>query len=269
MMNIMGAMDVNIAGLGRLKYMPAPKSVEAYFKILKGIEPVHHWNKDDNLLARELYQEAIILDYEFLGWTYHHEVVNGWTEDYIGSLQKAKELGEKAVTLGDPLGHNLLMRVYLLQGQIDKALTEGEEGLAISPNLAEINVLFGETLSIAGRHEEAIERVKKGIRLNPHHPSFYFMLMGACYFGAGMIEKAIEFYERDVQQNPNAMSRSWITLAGLYSQLGRDEEAKKAAKEVHRIVPDYSWEKYGKAFIFKDKEIERKFFDGLRKVGLK
>jgi len=50
---------------------------------------------------------------------------------------------------------------------------------------------------------------------------------------------------------------------------GRNEEAKKAAKEVHRIAQDYNWEKYGKPFIFNDKEVERRFFDGLRKVGLK
>ena len=85
-----------------------------------------------------------------------------------------------------------------------------------------------------------------------------------------MIEEAIESYERDVQLNPNAMMRSWIALAGLYAQLGRSKEAKKAADEVLRITPDYSWEKYGRGVVrFNDKEVEKRFFDGLRKVGLK
>ena len=60
----------------------------------------------------------------------------------------------------------------------------------------------------------------------------------------------------------------WLALAGLYSQVGRDEEAKKADREVHRIALDYAWEKYGKPFRIHDKEVERRFFDGFQKVGL-
>ena len=104
--------------------------------------------------------------------------------------------------------------------------------------------------------------------MNPHHQPWYLNVLGDCYFRAGMIEEAIESYESDAQRAPNTLN-SWLSLAGLYAQLGSDEKAKKAAKKVHRIAPDYSWEKYGKAFIFNDKEVERHFFDGLRKVGLK
>ena len=163
------------------------------------------------------------------------------------------------------------MRVYSLQGQDNKAIAEGEKALAISPNFAELNLTFGETLSTVGRHEEALERVKRGLRLNPHQPPIYFHIAGICYSQAGMIEEAIESFEREIELNPNAiLLRSWMTLASLYAQLGRDEDAKKAAIEVHRIAPDYSWGKYGRgAPKFNDKDIERRFFDSLRKVGLK
>ena len=106
------------------------------------------------------------------------------------------------------------------------------------------------------------------MRLNPHHQPWYFEILAYCYWQAGMLEKAIEMYERVVQLAPN-QGKIWLGLAGLYAQLGRDEEAKKAAEEVRRITPDYSWEKYGKTYKFNDKEVERRFFDGLKKVGLK
>ena len=64
----------------------------------------------------------------------------------------------------------------------------------------------------------------------------------------------------------------WIYLASIYSQLGRVAEAKQAAKEIYRIDPDFSLEKYrggGMVFQFYDKEIERQFLDSLQKVGLK
>ena len=160
------------------------------------------------------------------------------------------------------------MSVYSLQGRIDKAIIEGEKGLVISPNSANLNLLFGNTLSIAGRHEEAISRVRKSMRLNPHHQPAYFGILGICYFRASMNEKAIEYLEKNVQLAPQTL-RPWLELASIYAQLGRDEKAKKAAKEVHRIAPDYTWEKYGKPFIFTDQEVERRFFNGLQKVGLK
>jgi adenylate cyclase len=274
MMNTIRAMEVSVSGLEILQELPTPKSVEAYFKILKAQELVFNRDKGDNLLSRKLIQEAIALDpdygpaYIFLGLTYTNEVVCGWSDNAVGSLGQAEELGKKALTLGGIVGHGLLMRVYSLQGQIDKAIAEGEKGLTISPNFANLNVNYGNTLSIAGRHEEAIERVKKGMRLNPHHQPWYLNILGDCYFRAGMIEEAIESYERDAQRAPNTLN-SWLSLAGLYSQLGREEEAKKAAKAVLRIAPDYSWDKYRRPYIFNDKEVEKRFFDGLRKIGLK
>ena len=276
MMNIMRAMDVSVVGLGMLKDQTIPKSAEAYFKVLKGLELYWHFNKDDNLVAKKLFKEAINLGPEYglafdlLGWTYYHEVMTGWSDNPSESLRQAEQFGKKAITLGDNLGHGLLTGVYSLQALIDKAIEEGEKGLAISPGSATLNVLFGIPLTIAGRHEEAIERVKKAIRLNPHHLPWYFDILGACYLHAGINEKAIESYETYLRLLPNTL-HSWLALAGLYAQLGCDEEAKKAAKEVHRIAPDYTWNKYGKPFHsgFHDKEIERKYYDALQKIGLK
>jgi adenylate cyclase len=133
MMNITRSMDSSLVGPKRLKEMHTPQSVEAYFKILKGLDLAYHFNKDDNLLARELYQEAMSLDpeyghaYEFLGWTYHHEAVFGWSDDWAGSLRQAEKFGEKAIALGDTLAHELLMRVYSLQGKNNKAIAEAEK----------------------------------------------------------------------------------------------------------------------------------------------
>lgn len=275
MVNIMRAMEVSVVGIRILEDQPTPQCVEAYLKILKALELVFHWNMDDNLSARKLYEEAIGLDPEYgpayvlLGFTYYHEAYRGWCDDPAGSLEKAKELGKKATTHGGSLGHMLLMSVYERQGGYDRSIAEAEKGLALNPNSADFNAVFAVTLMNTGKYKEAIKRVKKAIRLNPHHPPWVLTILGGCYLRAGMNEEAIEVYERDIKQAPDTL-HSWLSLASLYAQMGRDEEAKKAAEEVHRIAPDYSWGKYGKVFYrFNDKEIERKFFDGLHKFGLK
>jgi TolB-like protein len=102
MVNIMQAMQLKVAGLAILESQPPPPSIEAYLKILKGIEHVYRWTKEDNMLGRKLYEEAIELNpeyasaYTLLGWTYHHDVSFGWSESPDESLKKAEELANKA-----------------------------------------------------------------------------------------------------------------------------------------------------------------------------
>ena len=60
-------------------------------------------------------------------------------------------------------------------------------------------------------------------------------------------------------------------LAPIYSQLGREAEARQTVKEIYKIAPVYSWEKYWsqQSCTFNDKEVDRRFLDSLQKVGLK
>jgi tetratricopeptide (TPR) repeat protein len=273
MMNIMRTMEVKVAGLGMAEYQASPNSVEAYLKILKAIELVYRWNKDDNALARKLYEEAIVLDseygpaYELLGWTYCHEATFGWADDHLKSYAKAEELGKKAISLGGTLGHMLLMSVYDMQGQREKALAEGEKALAILPNSANLNILFSRVLTNVGRFEEAITRAKRAMRLNPHHRPWYYYFLGRSYFSAGKNEEALEAFQ---SISPKRVL-TWIYLASIYSQLGRETEARQAAEEIYKIAPDYSYEKYwGKhSWDFYDKEVNRRFLESLENVGLK
>ena len=107
MMSIMQAMEVSLAGIGAFENQPISKSVEAYLKLLKGLELVFRWTKDDNLMARKLYQEAIDIDPEYgsayaqVGWTYVWGAFRGWSDDPDGALVKAGELGKKAISLGN------------------------------------------------------------------------------------------------------------------------------------------------------------------------
>ena len=163
----------------------------------------------------------------------------------------------------------MLMIVYNLQNQNEKALAEGEKAFAILPNSSDLNLAFARVLACVGRYEEAITRVKRAMRLNPRHPPWVYTVLGSCYRIAGRFEEAIDAYEREIMLAPDTLL-PWLSLAGLYALLGLEKEAKKATEEVHRIAPDYSWEKYGKmVYQFHDKEIEKRFFDGLRKCGLK
>ncbi len=59
-------------------------------------------------------------------------------------------------------------------------------------------------------------------------------------------------------------------LAGTYSELGRDEEARAELAELFGIEPKFSLQHAAKAYkLFKNQEETERFVDALRKAGLK
>ncbi|MHC4792540.1 MAG: tetratricopeptide repeat protein, partial [Planctomycetota bacterium] len=272
MVNIMQAMQLKIAGLGILENKPTPSSVEAYFKILKALELVYRWTKEDNAQGRKLYEEAIELDpeyastYRLLGWTHLHDVNNGWSEDPGKSLEKAEELANKAFSLGDDGVYHLLASRYLKKGQPIKAIAIGEKGLAINPNWANYLAVFAPILSSVGRYEEAIVLIKKAIRLNPHHPPWYLWFAGEVFWDAKRYDEAVPVFKKYIELTNDIWG--YLFLIDVYIHLNREKEAQQIANEVVKKYPDFSIEKYVEPAGFDKQEDKRIIIKSLHKVGL-
>ena len=119
----------------------------------------------------------------------------------------------------------------------------------------------------ACRPEEAIGLIKKAMRLDPHYPFVYLCYLGHSYYLAGQIEEAIAALKRAIARNPDYLS-SYRWLAAIYSELGREEEARTAVAEILRISPLSSIEFSRKSIPYKDPPILERCIDALRKAGL-
>jgi adenylate cyclase len=129
-------------------------------------------------------------------------------------------------------------------------------------------VWLGAIFNFAGRPEEVIGVVEKALRLNPHDPFFYLFNLGFACRVTGRHEEAVTALQRACTLNPEFLFPH-IHLAALYSELGREEEARAEAAEVLRISPDYSLEVVQQILPFKDQAELERLLDGLRKAGLK
>jgi tetratricopeptide (TPR) repeat protein len=196
-----------------------------------------------------------------------HDVRFGWSDSRDKSIQKAEELATKAISCGDNTTYPLLSIVFLMKGELDKALAVGEKALRLNPNQVNANAMFSIVLNAKGRREEAIAMMKKAIRLNPHHPPWYFGVLGYIYFVAGQYEESIPAYGKYLKSSPKNLSAR-IFLTASYSFLGREKEAHEMATEILRIDPKFSIEKYAKLLGVKDKETLNSIFDALHKAGL-
>jgi len=150
----------------------------------------------------------------------------------------------------------------------DKAIAEGERGIALNPSGADVHQWYAATLTFMGRPEEAILLFEKAIRLNPFGPSRYFMGYGHALRYTGRFEEAVSAYKKAIKREPNNFL-AHLLLAATYSMMGRGKEAQSEAEEVRRLNPKFSVDYYAKVSPYKDQAETDKITDALRKAGLK
>jgi adenylate cyclase len=232
-------------------------------------------NKQDNDLARHLFEEATALDpkyyspYVNLGWTYFFDARFGWSDSPAKSFKKAFELAQKALAINESIadGHSLLGSIYLVMRQHDKAVAEGERAVALNPNGALTYSNFAGILGCAGRWEESVQYAKKSVRLNPRCGLTDYWILGRAYFMTGHYDESIATWKKALKVNPDFIL-AHLYLAECYSSMGRDEEASIAGKEVLRINPKFSVEAYAKTLPYKNKADVEREMGALRKAGL-
>lgn len=235
-------------------YGRGTNNIEAYLKAMKGMDHVLRWNKNDNEIARQLYQEAISIDpnytnaYTLLAWTYRHEATYRWTKTPEKSYKTALQLAKKALSLDETnaMPHMVFSLVSSETGDYEMANIEADRALELEPNNADANFLTGVIFSHQGRHEEAIEVLEKATNLSPINPYFHRYLSD-CYFHADQYEKSILAAREAIKQKQVAYMTCYVNLIASYTSLGRKQEAQAAVAELHRIDPTYSlavWKKY-------------------------
>jgi adenylate cyclase len=250
-------------------------NLEAYEKCLQAAEHYQRFSKEGNIQTRKLCEDAIALDpgypaaYRLLGWAHLADARYGWSKSRTESFKGAVEFAQKTLELDDTqaAAHALLSMVYLYQRQFERAISEGERAISISPNTAHFSAILATILNSAGRPEEAIELIKKAIRLSPIYPGWFLGQLGMAYRLTGRHDDAIEALKQFRERSPEHISSS-TELAIVYSQLGRMDEARALAEEILKKNPKFSLKAYAKSRAYKDPaELDREL-DALRKAGL-
>jgi TolB-like protein/Flp pilus assembly protein TadD len=157
--------------------------------------------------------------------------------------------------------------IYLQTGKHDEALAEGRKAVAAAPSSAFANFQLGAFLAWADQSEEAILVLKNASRLNPFPDDWQLISFGWAYFIAGRYEEALGYFKKAQKRNPDNIW-PYYYQAALYGHLGRQEEARAAAKELLRLNPKFSIEQAEKWPGCKNKVKWNLLMNGLRKAGL-
>jgi adenylate cyclase len=238
--------------------------------------------KMDNRKAREHYEQALKLDPEYIAawmwvaWTHVIDAIFGFSESPGDSIKRALEIAQKTSERWPASDRHIFMnQIYNIQGQLEKAIAEGEKAVALAPNDPRNHILLAGSLNAAARPEEAIVHAEMAMRLEPYYPAWFLSnVLLPSYSQAGRYEEMLaiaeKLFERALKgEYPLQMAHR--RLASSYARLDRMEEARAHAAEALKIYPKYSVERWRRSpylSMFKDQKWLDSVAEMMRKAGL-
>jgi adenylate cyclase len=260
------------------KYFSGKQGFDCFLKLMEAANYAGRVTIEDNIVARRLIEEAILMcpenpvGYAQLAMVYMNDYWLDRTKSPQETLEKAQELAKKALAMDDSLpgAHIWLSFIYIFKREYDRAITEAERAVALDPSGSEAYSQYASTLLFAYRPEEAIPMFQKAIRLNPNAPTQTFMFLGHAFRNAGLFEEAVWAYKKSLQRAPDFVA-AHIGLGTTYSLMGREKEARAEAEEILRINPSFSLDHFARTALqsYKDQSEIDKVVNAMRKAGLK
>ena len=219
-------------------------NLEAYDYVLRGLEHFSTLTPDGLIEARKMFEKAIALDpsyadaYGIMGFTYFLDYVWEWDGDT--AVEQAHRMAERATVLDDSNAnaYALLGWIGALRGQYDTAIAEAKRAVALDTNSAFCEMALANIFMHAGDAQQGLAHAQKAMRLDPLHPEGYRFQEGLAYSSMGRYAEAVSALKASPQNDLNVH----LALVYVYSQLGRDVDARHEAEEVMKLSPHFSLE---------------------------
>jgi len=270
-LQIAGALDVQLRG-GTIARALAhgTRNLEAWENLVKASQTYFRFNPADVDEAQKLAQRAVDLDpnyvaaWQFLAFSYFDQADQGWAQDRIAALGRARQLNDKVLQL-DPesagpywLRASLELQPDLPEYDPEAALADARKSVELGPNDDPSHWTLGLVLFLRGHFDEAAAEFATTLRLNPHpyiwesgwhavtlsatghykeaiaeiggataaQPKnpFGLLFRGRIEAFAGNYANAARWLERAREADP-ASSQNAVFLAQIYDQLGREDKA--------------------------------------------
>jgi adenylate cyclase len=183
-------------------------------------------------------------------------------------LEKALKFAQKGVALApdNQFARDALTLVYFHRGAKEMFLQHVEQTLALNPNSPYIVGVAGWHMALYGEWDRGLTLLKKGMTLNPYHPSWFHLAPFMDAYRRGEYENALS---EALKFNYPELFWDPLVRAVALGRLGRQSEAKTALGQLLTLVPDFSTQ--GRLLIsryVKVDDLVDGIIDGLRKAGL-
>ncbi len=252
-----------------------PDQLRAYQNVLKGNHYFNELTREGSDKAMAAYHAALVLDPDMapahtgVAWIHLNGYRWGWTVlDRGEALEQARKEAAIALHLApaDYRSHFTMAVTLMHSGERERAFVEFEKALELNPNSGDVMATYAEQLGYAGRFDEAAAWLRKAMRLDPHHPEWFFWNLGWAQYSMGKCGAALDTMTQ--MSNPPPLANR--TLAAIFVCLDRPDDARQAISDLLVFDPDYSIRKF--KMNFQGKYANSADFDAwvaaLRQAGL-
>ena len=179
-------------------------------------------------------------------------------------LQRAEDQALRAIER-DPesaAGHRELGVTKLYQGAVDDSVAALGLAESLSPHYADVIYSHADTLVHASRPQDALDKIRKAISLNPIAPDAYlWCAAGASYF-LERYEEALAYVDRMKDKAP-----AYRIAAASCAMIGDRKRAQFYRHRAELLNPAFEVEKWLALVPFKERWQKELYRDGLFKAG--
>jgi len=273
--SVAGAIEPSIqrAEMARATGKPT-QSLNAYDLFLRALAHPYLANNEENAAAMALLRQATAIDPRyllaraFLCWLHAARSSCGWStpgEDAAGiALARAimAEAPDDPMTLawaGHALSH--------LAHDADQARSALDRAVRLNPNSAQIANLAGWVALHRMDPVAAEEFFRRAMRISPVDPDMHYMLwgLGNARLFKGHNEEAATLLKAALNHKAG-WAVGYRALIVALTRLGRNDEARSAARQMLQLDPTYRLSTLN--FVFRDKSLEKEWFAALRAAGV-
>jgi tetratricopeptide (TPR) repeat protein len=244
----------------------------AHDAVLRAFGYQERFTLEEHAEVREILEAAIARTHSHsdclaeLSFVYWHEYVFGYNPrpDPLGRAHAAAQRAVAAAPTSH-FAHSALASVLFFQKNFPAFRTAAERALALNRMDSSTAAILGTMIAYAGDWEYGVGIVERAKQLNPHHPGWYHYLAVYDAYRRGDYRGALA---NALKVNMPGYYWPHATLAAVYGQLGEEQRARAALRELLALLPNFgaiAREEYGK---WNEVEFVEHLLEGLRKAGL-
>ncbi len=183
------------------------------------------------------------------------------------ALDRALAAAHRAVELAPSTNfvHQALASVLYFRRDLQAFRPAAERAIALNGMDGAAIAYLGALIAFAGDWPRGCELVERAIRLNPHHPGWYWLPLA---YNAYRHHDYAAALDAAVKVNMPHYFWWFVALAAVHGQLGDWKAAQEAVQHLLQVKPDIARtirEELSKWFV--DRELVELLLDGLRKGG--
>ena len=248
----------------------------AWDRFLRGLSHYYKHTKADFETSIDLCREAIALDPSlsiaraYLATIMVQGVQYGWIKSTSQLWTEAMTLAESSVRL-DPrssFAFAILSYVHAMDGNYEAAMEAAKRAVKLNPYDMGARGVLGIAHLVIGEHRQAIELFSAAVQRGNSDPRYKWAALNAfSHYLVGQYDASLSWARETLYLNPNHLQVLAVRAAAL-AQLGRAEEAAKAAEVLLGNFPSLTVERHLRNFRWKNPADVAHYRDGLLKAGV-